>query len=652
MKTTRTPEKARKPPLRGQASARRHLHLWLLGVALLSVVVYLNTFGNAFVFDDLDIIRDNVRIRSLSNIPELFSTNYWGDRANQGLYRPLVLTTYALNYSFGQLNTTGYTILNLALHAGVTMLLVLLIRNLGGTVLLAGVTGLFFAVHPVHTEAVTGFVGRAETLTAFLVLLALLLHRRIPIVTHRRALTRAAAVLAFLLAMFTKENAITFIGVVAVMDWLLPTERRDSHAGGFRARLRTDYVLYVAAIALYLTIRIAVLGSIAGGVETTTPQDNPLVPTTSPTVMGNIYGTDFVDSKLTAIAVLPEYTRLLLWPARLSCDYSIDQIPVVTSPVDPRFLAGLAILIAVSAGFVWLLRNQRLAAFGVAVMALTFVLSSNLVFAIGTICGERLIYLPSAGLALIAACTWERLARSRGGRYRTVAIGVLVVVTALAGGRTWARNVDWRGSRTLWESTVRAAPKSAKAHSNLGHALLADSKALAAAGDDATARSLLDTAGDHLEHALRIYPESWRTVNTLTNVELQRDNLEHALELCAVGVQLEPTDHMAYSNWAIALMRDGDRLVSRAETAATQGHEQEAEQLRTRSRAVYEDAVVKATEAINLAPGFANNYFNRAMLYLYRIEQPDQAMADFRRVLELAPNHPAAAAIRQELARH
>src|SRR6188474_1623483 len=83
---------------------------WLLaaGVALLAILAHANAFGNAFVFDDLPIIRDNPRIRSLSGVPALYGEDYWGVWGEQGLYRPIVLTTYALNYAAGKLDPRGY----------------------------------------------------------------------------------------------------------------------------------------------------------------------------------------------------------------------------------------------------------------------------------------------------------------------------------------------------------------------------------------------------------------------------------------------------------------------------------------------------------------------------------------------------------------
>ena len=118
---------------------------------------------------------------------------------------------------------------------------------------------------------------------------------------------------------------------------------------------------------------------------------------------------------MTAFAVVAEYTRLLVWPTRLSPDYSYNQIPLVTSAIDGRFLIGLALVAACVCGIVVLWRRNPLAAFGLAFLGLTFSIVSNFVITIGTICAERLMYLPSAGALIAAAAGAEALTRTVAG---------------------------------------------------------------------------------------------------------------------------------------------------------------------------------------------------------------------------------------------
>src|SRR5438477_12481068 len=85
-KKKRTPSSDRRP-----TSIRRDPWYWATAIGLSAVVVYLNAIGNEFVLDDTRIIAENLRIRSLSNIPALFISPYWDVAGTQGLYRPLAL---------------------------------------------------------------------------------------------------------------------------------------------------------------------------------------------------------------------------------------------------------------------------------------------------------------------------------------------------------------------------------------------------------------------------------------------------------------------------------------------------------------------------------------------------------------------------------
>ena len=46
---------------------------------------------------------------------------------------------------------------------------------------------------------------------------------------------------------------------------------------------------------------------------------------------------------LTALAVAGRYLRLCLWPVPLSPDYSYNQIPLATSPLDGRVLVAVVL---------------------------------------------------------------------------------------------------------------------------------------------------------------------------------------------------------------------------------------------------------------------------------------------------------------------
>lgn len=100
-------------------------------------------------------------------------------------FRPLTVASFKLNYHFVGENTYSFHCVNVALHSMTTFLVFQLAHhtfacNSGGmqehSVMLAAISGLLFAVHPVHVEAVSNVTGRAEILSAFFALLAVYIH--------------------------------------------------------------------------------------------------------------------------------------------------------------------------------------------------------------------------------------------------------------------------------------------------------------------------------------------------------------------------------------------------------------------------------------------------------------------------------------------
>ena len=142
-------------------------------------------------------------------------------------------------------------------------------------------------------------------------------------------------------------------------------------------------------------------------------------------------------------------------------------MPLVTTAADTRLLAA-ALLAASVAVVVW--RGRRLIAVGPVAVLFTLAalsLTANVLFPIGTIKAERLLYLPSLGLCLFAGGLATACRRHR----PAITLAVCLVAIAALGARTWIRNRDWQSNLTLFRAAVAAAPHSAKVHHNLGVAL-------------------------------------------------------------------------------------------------------------------------------------------------------------------------------------
>src|SRR5207249_8112202 len=81
----------------------------------LAAVCYVNSITNAFILDDILIVAANERIRHIEPLHFLFQS-YWGDLNHAGIYRPLTIFTFSLEYPIWETWAPGFRITNLLLH--------------------------------------------------------------------------------------------------------------------------------------------------------------------------------------------------------------------------------------------------------------------------------------------------------------------------------------------------------------------------------------------------------------------------------------------------------------------------------------------------------------------------------------------------------
>ncbi len=425
-----------------------------LAVALFAVALYAAALGNAFALDDVPLIRDNPFVRNLANVPRFFVSDYWAPRLDAGLYRPLTTTSYALNFALGGGAPFGYLLVNLLLHGACAALLLLWLERLTGQALFATSAALLFAAHAVHAEVLANAAsGRPELLATALCLLALYLDA-----PRRDAPRRSvAAGLCFGLALLCKESAITVLALPPLVDALYVPRGAGGLRGVWRERA-TAYMAWASVAVAYLGVRVIALdeGGILAAERTI---DNPLV------------ALDPLWRWLNALRVALRYGALLLAPLELSYDRSFDAIPLATSLADPRLWLDLGIALLVAGALLWGARRSREVALGAAFALVTFSVVSNTVLPIGTILGERLLYLPSVGFCILLAALLVGAARRVAPRRVAPAVALATALLALAhGARGVQRVLDWRSENGLYVHDLSVMPGSVKIQSNAGAA--------------------------------------------------------------------------------------------------------------------------------------------------------------------------------------
>ena len=228
----------------------------------LAVLAHAASLGYWFTSYDSIALVETSRIASLADLrtiltkPLLYGTSYL--EAGR-FYRPVVNLVYAGEYALWGLDPFGYHLTNLLLHGFVSVLVVLTIRSLTGSLRVGALTGALFAVHPLGTDVVPAISRRQDVLLALFGLLALWLF--VESVRRDSRRLRVGSAVAYGLALFSKETA-AVVGPLAFL-WLVlegPSLRRRS-----TYRQAIVAVAPLAAVAVgYLAVRFAVLGGIGG----------------------------------------------------------------------------------------------------------------------------------------------------------------------------------------------------------------------------------------------------------------------------------------------------------------------------------------------------------------------------------------------------
>lgn len=389
-------------------------------VAACAVLVYLGALWNRFAVDDNQIIAFNALVHHISGAWLAFASPYWPADIGGGLYRPLPIASYAIDFGLGGA-TWWFHAVNLAWHAAASVAVAWLARRWSGD--WSGLAaGLVFAIHPVHVEAVANVVGRAELMAALFAILAVYAALALDQVWWSAA--------AFAAGLLSKENAVV-VPLLVAWGWSVglsrPSQRRMALYAG----------TWLAVGIAYLMVRWTVLDQASLGAAA------PVFFQASPLAV-----------RLTAVAAFTDLARLLVFPLTLRADYSPAERTLVTTPFDVRFVVGVLCL-AAWATLLWLAwrRGRRVEAFGLGWIAIAFLPVSNLILPVGVLLAERTLYLPSAGLALAVGAWLGSLELRR----LASALGLLVV----AGGvRTATRVPVWRDSRTVIASELEDSPRS------------------------------------------------------------------------------------------------------------------------------------------------------------------------------------------------
>nr|CAD7424050.1 unnamed protein product [Timema monikensis] len=557
--------------------------LSVLVVAVAAVVCYANSVDGHFVFDDSEAVVNNEDLRPNMPLWNLLHNDFWGTRLTHNhshkSYRPLTVLSFRYgwwNYWMSEgLKPWGFHVTNVLLHCLVSVLSLLVYDRLfgGHSPRAALLSALLFSVHPVHSEAVAGVVGRADLLCALLYFLSFLVYCSAVSIKgsfHQSSLVILSMGLAAL-AMLAKEQGITVIGLCSAYDIIIASrihpssissflyknicipfsKKRRKSVNGFwdngsvnsrvscsdeeegeveLAALRPLWLRHFAMLMtgiVILLLRWRVMGSIPPTFQIV---DNPAS-----------FSDSFIIRILTYNYIFALNVWLLVCPEWLCFDWSMGCVPLLNWR-DPRVAAVVTLWLGI-AGILWRVTTLRSSPthrsliMSLALTVIPFLPATNLFFRVGFVIAERVLYLPSAGFCMLVVLGVRQLAVFSNAK-RLLQLGYLYLVVILGVRACW-RSSEWRSEKLLFTSGLAVCPLNAKVHYNIA-------KNAADSGNKTYA--VLEYT-----EALRLNPEYDQAMNNLANILKDERKLTEAELLLRRAVRLREDFAAAWMNLGIVL---------------------------------------------------------------------------------------------------
>jgi protein O-mannosyl-transferase len=411
--------------------------VFLLGLSALTFVLYAGTLAFQFVLDDQFQIANNLLIRDWHNISRIFGIDMWRNLA-QGpppYYRPLLAVWWMLNYSLFGLSTSAWHLGAVMMHITAVATVFLLVRKLGVEYWTAAIAAMAFALHPVHVEGASQVCAVDPLLTVFFGLAFLAFLKTRETQEGRQIGWWAASLLLLACALFTKEVAVTFVGVVAAYVWIFPRDGESSWLERTRQCVLSA-LPYLSLVGGYLAIRKHVLHFV-----------------TSATANAHLS-----EALQTLPSALYEYVRMLVFPIGLGALY---YTPYVKTLGLANFWLPLGAfgLFVLAIGYWWWRKRDRMVAFAGIWMAFTFAPVLYVIRSDSDFLHDRYLYLPSVGFVILVG----KLVRLLPGT-KTLRPAILQIAAACTFGAaylvgSYATEVYWASNLLIFYRAHEQFPK-------------------------------------------------------------------------------------------------------------------------------------------------------------------------------------------------
>lgn len=452
---------------------KNNIHISI--IFFLAFLVYGNTIFNDYAWDDLIVITDNARVqKGISGIPDLFLKYNSDYRADKYGYRPIVLTSFAIEYGLFRNNPGVAHFMNVLYFAVLCSVMFVVLKKLfyDNADLAPFLITLLFLAHPVHVEAVANIKSRDEILSLLFSLLSL--QQLINYQAKQKIKSLLYFILWFLLAFLSKESAVSFL-LVALLYLAYPGNRNELKKMLWPAMC--CLVLFITAV-----IVVKVYASSTLGAESSAGQgifyENAIL------------GNSFFNIAFSATRFANAFTLLLLYlksfyyPVTQLYFSGYNQIPVANWR-EPAVIFSCVFHLGVLLFALLNFKKHKELSYGILFYFLTIVFYLHIIRALADTMADRFLFTPSLGLAIATVFGIGAVLKID---FKTVTIASLfgpgkknksynilkysfLLIFFMLGAKSFSRNMDWKDDVTLITHDMPYLEQCARAHTYYANVL-------------------------------------------------------------------------------------------------------------------------------------------------------------------------------------
>jgi protein O-mannosyl-transferase len=456
---------------------------------------------------------------------------------------------------------------------------------------------LLFALHPIHTEAVTNIKGRDEILSMLGSMLSIWFS--IQYIDSKKIGYLIGSFLAYTVGLFSKENGITFLAIVPLVFYF-----------GNITRKKWDYLITIIPLLfgtiLFLYFRFHALGAFMASETDPNILNNPFVNST------------FFEKLATVIITWGLYFKLMIFPHPLTHDYYPKQIPI-TDFSNPLVWLILLIIIYLLYLSVKKVKSKNLISFSILFFIITFSITSNLFFSVGTLMNERFVFVPLLGFIIALVYLIQLLLASKWGlSQKSIPYLILIPILTFYSIKTFSRNFIWHDDVTLFTNDVNTSTESIKCNISAGGSYLKLYK-------EEKKIKYLKQAKQHLDKALSLDPTSYNANLLMGEYYFLIEDYPTSYAYYNQLVQNNPKDQIALQNAQIVLEKmKGNQLEQIGDMIVNQD---------------IKNAFIEIDKILTQNPKNPDAISLKGKIFGQGLNQLDSARSYFLKALQINPKH-------------